>query len=206
MLHFETISPSTLELLRELQKIEILKELRLVGGTSLALQYGHRKSIDIDLFGSFDTDEFELLEKLRIIGEVKTLQKSQNIFVYLLNGVKIDIVRYNFIWLEEALHLNGLKLAGRKDIAAMKFAAITGRGTRKDFVDIWFLLEEYSLKEMVSFYLEKFPDANEFLLLKSLGYYVDAESEPMPYMIKAVTWDTIKDGISKKLNDYISNG
>ena len=204
MLHFDTIEPATLELLKSLQRISIFMDLRLVGGTGLALQMGHRKSIDIDLFGYLDADELEISDVFRSIGEVKLLQKSKNIFVYLINGIKTDIVRYNYKWLQDALTFEDLRIAGKKDIAAMKLAAITGRGTKKDFIDLAFLLQEFSLNQMLDFYSQKYPDGAEFLILKSLGYFADAENEPMPVMLKDISWDQTKDIIKSNLNQYLS--
>jgi len=203
MLHFETVSPTALELLRSLQKIGIFKDLRLVGGTSLALQYGHRKSIDIDLFGLLDADELEITEELNRLGQIHQLQKSKNIFVYLINGIKTDIVRYKYPWLDDVQIIDGISFAGRKDIAAMKLAAITGRGTKKDFIDIWFLLKEFSLQQMMEFYLTKYTDGTEFLVLKSLGYFADADNDPMPVMLSDVEWVPIKDGIKLALTNYL---
>lgn len=203
MLHFETVSPSALELLRSLQQIGIFKDLRLVGGTSLALQYGHRKSIDIDLFGLFEADELEITEELSRLGQIYQLQKSKNILVYLINGIKTDIVRYKYPWLEDKQIIDGIRFAGRKDIAAMKLGAITGRGTKKDFIDIWFLLKEFTMKQLIEFYLKKYADGTEFLVLKSLGYFDDADNDPMPVMLSDVDWIPIKDGIKSALTDYL---
>ncbi len=203
MLHFETVSPPALELLRSLQQIGIFKDLRLVGGTSLALQYGHRKSIDIDLFGLFEADELEITEELSRLGQIYQLQKSKNILVYLINGIKTDIVRYKYPWLEDIQIIDGIRFAGRKDIAAMKLAAITGRGTKKDFIDIWFLLKEFSLQQMMEFYLTKYSDGTEFLVLKSLGYFTDADNDPMPVMLSDAEWVHIKDGIKSALTNYL---
>ncbi len=205
MLHFETINTPTLELLKQVQKLPIFKELRLVGGTSLALQAGHRKSIDLDFFGQLDADELEVAEEIRSLGEVKLIQKSKNIFVYLINGVKTDIVRYNYDWLQYALIVDGIKLASKQDIAAMKLAAITGRGTKKDFIDLAFLLQEFSLKQMLEFYSQKYPDGAEFLVLKSLGYFADADIEPMPVMLLDWDWDQVKETIQINLDNYLDN-
>ena len=203
MLHFETVSPTALELLTSLQQIAIFKDLRLVGDTSLALQYGHRKSIVIVLFGFFEVDELEITEELSRLGQIHQLQKSKNIFVYLINGIKTDIVRYKYPWLDEVQIIDGIRFAGRKDIAAMKLAAITGRGTKKDFIDIWFLLKEFSLKQMMEFYLTKYTDGTEFLVLKSLGYFADADNDPMPVMLSNTDWISIKDGIRASLSNYL---
>jgi hypothetical protein len=192
MLFYQTVDSGTLELLRKLQGIKAFSQLRLVGGTALALQIGHRKSIDIDLFGKIDADEYSIAAELNRLGKIQTLQKTQNIAIYLINGIKTDIVNYAYPWLEEAGYMDGFKIAGLKDIAAMKLAAITGRGTKKDFIDVYFLLQKFTLTEMFAFYAQKYADGSPFLVLKSLSYFDDAEKDPMPFMLSKITWPKIK--------------
>lgn len=202
MLHFESIEPATLELLIQLQQIPLFKDLRLVGGTGLALLSGHRKSVDIDLFGDLDADDSEILEFIRPLGDVRTLHKTKNINVFLINGIKTDIVRYNYKWLEEVKTYREIRIAGKMDIAAMKLAAVTGRGTKKDFIDIALLLKDFSLQQMMQFYFLKYPEGAEFLVLKSLGYFGDAEKDPMPFMLQNVPWEETKFTIIKALTQY----
>jgi hypothetical protein len=176
-----------------------------VGGTALALQIGHRKSIDIDLFGTITADEYEISKQLRAVGEITELRKSQNINVYLIDGIKVDIVNYHYPWLDKLIRESHLILAGIKDIAAMKLAAITGRGTKKDFIDLYFLLQRFSLSEMLEFYSEKYNDGSEFLVLKSLAYFEDAETDEEPLMLKTVKWIEIKSTIKSNLEDFLRN-
>ncbi len=86
----------------------------------------------------------------------------------------------------------------------MKLAAITGRGTKKDFIDIYFLLKKFTLKKMLSFYNRKYPDGSVFLVLKSLGYFEDAEEEQAPVMLEKAEWNEIKNRINMELKTYIS--
>lgn len=192
MLYLSTVEPTTLELLKMLQQLPILCNTRLVGGTALALQLGHRKSIDLDFFGRINADSQELQEALRTIGTLTILSDSKNIHIYVLNDVKIDIVNYTYSWLDDVVYNDGIRLASPKDIAAMKITAIEGRGTKKDFVDIFFLLKQYSLKNILNFYSRKYPDSSSFMAMKSLAYFEDAEDEPMPYMFVDVSWSEIK--------------
>lgn len=199
MLHISTVEPSTLELLKRLQQLPVLRDTRLVGGTALALQLGHRKSIDLDFFGQVDVSSQDLQEVLREIGTLTVLKESKNIHIYVLNGIKIDIVNYAYPWLDDVICDDDIRLASPKDIAAMKITAIIGRGTRKDFVDIHFLLKRYSLKGILDFYQQKYPDSSTFMAMKSLAYFDDAEEEPMPYMFADITWEEIKRSILKHL-------
>lgn len=205
MLYLETIDAATLELLKQLQAQPAFKNLRLVGGTALALQMGHRKSIDLDLFGKVDADEFEVLNQMNAIFPVTILKKSQNINIFLINGIKVDIVNYPYPWLEQALFDMDIVLANKKDIAAMKLSAITGRGTRKDFIDLFFLLKQFSLKQMIDFYKQKYPDGAEFLVLKSLTYFDDAEQDELPVMLIQQDWEQIKQYIKLVVAQYLQN-
>lgn len=192
MLHFETVEPATLELLRKLQESALLKDCRLVGGTSLALQIGHRKSVDLDFFGHVDVTPDELEDELRQYGDLQVRKNSGNIHLFVLNGIHIDIVNFPFPWQKDIVIEEGLRLAHIEDIAAMKITAVIGRGTKKDFVDIATLLETYSLKQILSFYEAKYPNASSFMALKSLSYFEDAELQPMPYMFSKLSWEEVR--------------
>ncbi len=203
MLYYETIDSKTLGLLKNLQKTPAFSELRLAGGTSLALQLGHRKSIDIDLFGNIQVDEYTVAKSLKKIGKITTLKKSENINIFLINGIKVDLVNYHYPWIEKSVCEDDLLLAGQKDIAAMKLAAITGRGTKKDFIDLFFLLKRFSLNEMLSFYKQKFYDGSIFLVIKSLSYFDDADEDEGPVMLKPYDWNQIKEFLKKYLKEYL---
>ena len=193
MLSYQTIEPHTLELLRELMAEPSLSETRLVGGTSLALQYGHRNSVDLDFFGALDDDLFNIRKCLTNIGHLSILKETQTIRIYDMDGIKIDIVDYTrYPWLTDPVVEDGLRLASPKDIAAMKINAIEGRGTRKDFVDVYYLLKHYSLSDILGFYQEKYPEYSLFRALMSLTYFEDAEKQMMPKMFAKESWDEMK--------------
>lgn len=130
MLHYKSIDNPTLELLKKLQSSIGFPKTRLAGGTSLALQIGHRKSVDIDLFGQINEDQYTITRKLDSMGKVLTLKNTENIHIYSINSIKVDLVNYPYPWLEPAFVEDELVLAGKKDIAVMKLASITGRGTK----------------------------------------------------------------------------
>lgn len=203
MLHYETVDRDTLGLLKKLQEISIFSDLRLVGVTSLALQIGHRTSIDIDLFGTFDADEFEVSAKFNELGNVSIIKKSKNIFINIINDIKVDVVRYPYPWLNKPLIIDNMTLASKEDIAAMKLAAITGRGSKKDFIDIYFLLKEFTLDQLLNFYDEKFHDGNRFLVMKSLTYFEDAERDLMPKMLIEIDWETLKTFMINLVKNYL---
>jgi hypothetical protein len=184
--------------------IDTFKDLRLVGGTSLALQIGHRVSVDLDFFGKLNVDEIAIRNSLNQIGEVRLLHKTENIFIYTIDGIKVDIVNYPYPWLANVVD-NNLKLADIRDIAAMKLAAITGRGTKKDFIDLYYLLGDFSLDELIAFYEQKFQDGSVFMVLRSLVYFDDAEEELMPKIFENLDWEIVKQTISEKVKSFITN-
>ncbi len=195
MLHVEAIEPDTLELLKQLQCDPALVGIRLVGGTSLALQLGHRKSVDLDLFGSFGVMGSELERALQRYGGVELVNRSKVVETYFVRGIKVDIVNYPYVWLTEPLQTDGVRLAAVYDIAPMKLEAITNRGSKKDFIDLAFLLQTYTLREMLGWYTAKYPRGSEYLVLRSLVYFDDAEDDPMPVMLKSLSWDEAKERI-----------
>jgi predicted nucleotidyltransferase component of viral defense system len=203
MLHYNTINTKTLALLKAIQRVDLFKNLRLVGGTALALQIGHRLSVDLDLFGLINSDKLSIVGALNKIGKIKTIQQTENINIYTVDNIKVDVVNYEYPWLKPQLVQENLRLASLPDIAAMKLAAITGRGSKKDFIDIYYLLKRYTFEELLLFYNNKYHDGSTFLVLRSLAYFDDANSELMPKMFKSVSWDVVKRDLSEKLKEYI---
>jgi hypothetical protein len=192
MLHLEAIEPDTLELLTQLQSDPALDGLRLVGGTSLAMQLGHRKSVDLDLFGNLGVRGDQLEQRLRRHGDVEIVNRSKVVETYFVRGVKVDFVNYPYAWLTDPVYIGGLTLASSQDIVPMKLEAITNRGSKKDFIDLAFLLETFILSEMLALYAAKYPQGSEYLVLRSLVYFDDAEDDPSPVMLKSLSWDEAK--------------
>ncbi len=205
MLHLETIEPKTLELLRRLQSLSIFEHSRLVGGTALALQLGHRKSIDLDMFGTIDASPEDIQEACKEAGELEISKTSKNINIYWIDGIKVDCVNYPYEWLDDCHVIDGVRLASVNDIAAMKISAIINRGTKKDFIDLHFLLKEMSLNQILDLYDQKYPDGSRFIAIKSLTYFEDAESDPMPYMFSDMTWDEVKVAIVDEIRKTLSH-
>lgn len=203
MLALGTVAPDTLELLRHITSLPQFHQTRLVGGTALALQYGHRKSIDLDFFGVLDSEPEETQEELETLGTLKVIKQTRSIRIYLLNGVKIDFVDYSrYPWLDAPILEAGVCIATPKDIAAMKVNAIEGRGSRKDFVDIFALLQHFTLSEILSFYQAKYPEHSVFRALMSLTYFEDAETQPMPEMLSEISWQQMKATIIDTVRRY----
>lgn len=201
MLSYQTVDSHTLELLRQLSVVPEFSAMRLVGGTSLALQYGHRSSVDLDFFGTFDS-ELSFSSILRSYGRLAIVKETSKIKVYLLDGIKVDFVHYDYPWLESPLQVDGLTLATPPDIAAMKVNAIEGRGSKKDFIDLYYLLQRYTLVEILDFYEQKYPEHSVFRALMSMSYFDDADMQPTPRMFTNVSWNEVKEYIQSQVRQY----
>ena len=195
MLHYETIIPETYSLLEKLSALPVLEDARLAGGTALALQLGHRTSVDLDFFGKINVDFEELRNILREVGNVEIASVSKNINIFWINGVKVDMVNYPYLWLDLPIEENGVHIASLKDIAAMKVSEIVNRGTKKDFIDLYTLLQSFTLDDILDMYSRKYSDESLFIVMKNLTYFDDAETDPMPNVLNDTTWETVKDSI-----------
>jgi predicted nucleotidyltransferase component of viral defense system len=186
-------------------KIPELEDFRLVGGTSLALQYGHRNSIDIDLFADKSFDEIDLARVLSQFDKVQNLLSTKYIKTYLINDIKVDIVNYSYPWIGKLLIEDHIRMADVVDIAAMKINAITNRGSKKDFYDLDMILDHYTLKDILEFYQKKYYDGTVFMALKSLTYFVDAEVEEDPELLVGQDWEAVKAKVKSACLEYLNN-
>lgn len=203
MLAIQTIQPNTLELLKRLSAQPELRETRLVGGTALALQYGHRQSIDLDFFGRLPQDKDELIAMASTEGKGTVHNRSNLVLQMVIEGVKVDFVDYSrYEWIDNPILGDGFVLASDKDIAAMKVNAIIGRGTRKDFIDLYVLLRHYSITEIMDFYKKKYPEYSEYRALLSMTYFEDAEMQDMPRMFLDTSWEDMKKTIIQAVQEY----
>jgi Nucleotidyl transferase AbiEii toxin, Type IV TA system len=179
-----------------------LKDFNLAGGTSLALQIGHRESYDLDFFGKRPFTSDEMLSLLAHIGPIEISHKTSNILTLNVDGVKVDFVNYMYPLLKEPIEWEGIRLLQIQDIAGMKLSAITGRGRKRDFFDFYFLLQYYSFTELMEFYRQKFADGNEWLIARSISYFNDAEEDEDPKSFLPAPWNEIKEVISKHALQY----
>ena len=204
MLHSETVHPETFRVLNQLLKQDYLKNYRLVGGTALALQIGHRISEDLDFFSGMESDVTQIVGNIEAMGKIEIVNHTTRVLNCYIDDIKVDFVAYQYDFIEKPVVEDTIRMASIKDIAAMKLSAITGRGARKDFVDLYFLLQRYTFAELLNFYKAKYPDGSTFLVYKSVVYFVDAETAPMPKMLIPETWTTMKNTIKQAVEAYLS--
>ncbi len=210
MLQYTAVNAETLELLKLMMRQKCLDRFNLVGGTALALQLGHRLSVDLDFF-TFDDFEtnFIVTELQKDFKFEIVLQKSNSLILNvdypLMSGmyIKVDILKYPYVLIDNLIESDGIRLLSMHDIIPMKLSAIANRGAKKDFYDIYFLLNHFTIKEMLYFFTKKFPTTDHFHILKSLTYFEDAEEEVNPKVFKKVTWKQVKNKIEKTVRGIL---
>jgi predicted nucleotidyltransferase component of viral defense system len=204
MLHFNTIESKTLELLKKLSLDKSLDSFFLVGGTALALQIGHRISVDLDFFCLSDFDENKL-SKIIVEGyEGEIVSIDKNSISAQIMEVKVEFIAHQYPMLNPILNDKEIKLASIEDLSAMKINACRNRGTKKDFVDLYFILQNYSIESILSMTNQKYPNHVDLLTLKSLLYFTDADSEPDCEMLIDANWTDIKSELSRKILPLIN--
>jgi predicted nucleotidyltransferase component of viral defense system len=208
MLHIETVESDTFSLLKRLLQMPALKNFSLVGGTALSLYYGHRISVDLDLFSHEAFDNVQIEEALRTeFGDEFQYKGNPAVFgiFCFIQNVKVDIVRYPHLPLFEPKEADGIRMYAPEDIAAMKVNAILGRGKKKDFWDISELLKHFSVENIMDWHKQKFP--NQMLLISiphALTYFVEADESEDPISLKEQTWENVQKHIQKEVREYLS--
>lgn len=206
-MHTEALTPHTKRVFESLGNASLTKGVYLAGGSALALYYGHRFSVDLDWFGRDFKYTTEFRRKLNSLGKLKVVSQSEDTFHGQLDGIEISFFRYPYKLLFAKKRYNrNIYLANLKDIAAMKMDAVATRGSKKDFIDMYFLLQNFSLKELISILPKKFEiQYNAAHLLKALVYFKDAEKSQMPQMIKKVSWEEVKKGLAGIVEEYVKS-
>jgi hypothetical protein len=194
MLREETVEPATLGLLKRLVKLPELKQFRLVGGTALSLLFGHRKSIDLDLFTDKPLEKELIVSALEnTFGDiVATNEASVNIYQCVVQNIKVDFVSVKDPFLNPIQIIEEIPFAHTKDLIALKLNAVKGRGIKKDFWDLAKLLEIYSMDELFQYYYERYPYDDSLALQTSIIWFADAENNLEPECLDGMTWNKVK--------------
>ncbi len=164
------------------------------------------------MFTLNDFNSDELIFKLSKHISISSISKSKNsLSLEVLDtsendeAVKIDLIKYSYPLINTVAEIDSIRLLSIEDIIAMKLSAVTGRGAKKDFYDIFFLLKSHNLQVMIKYFKFKFPNTNVFQVLKNLVYFDDANLEPDPITIENIEWDTVKKTIQEHTALYISS-
>lgn len=202
MLHSQTVTPKVIRLIRSLQGKEYLQGFNLVGGTALSLYWGHRKSIDIDLFSDFSFDAGRLLEHIQQDFPFELFLTAHNTLKGGINDIKVDFVAHRYPLIKEPVIENRIKLLHEHDILAMELNAISTSGQRsKDFIDIWYALKKYQVSEIIDFYRLKYNQSHESHVLKSLIFFDDVDLADWPELLidSNLKWEDIKKDIEESV-------
>jgi predicted nucleotidyltransferase component of viral defense system len=211
MLQKNSVRKPLWDLLKNLQKSNVFENYFLVGGTALSLQLGHRMSDDIDLFTRTDINKDEIFDFLNknYTGKYQ-INNIQNIILQIaIDDIKVDFVKHNYNLIEEIKIEEGIKYLGAKDISAMKLMAVANRGDQaKDFIDIYYLLREISLKEMFDYYKQKYNQNDINSIKRSLVYFddvTDSNWSSVKLLTDKLSVATIKHTIVNEMNKYNKN-
>nr|CBX31702.1 hypothetical protein N47_E52140 [uncultured Desulfobacterium sp.] len=181
-------------------------EFYLAGGTALALQIGHRDSIDFDFFktGDFDTQQqFQKIKRDLNAYKLTKIQEEINTLTVLVdNEIILSFIGYNYPLIRETINEKYLCMAAIEDIAAMKMSAILSRASNKDYIDLYFILQTHKLNDLLELAQKKFPDIDINLILKSLVYFADISTEPINFKNdKTVDFEDVKSFLIKTVKN-----
>lgn len=195
--HWETVTPVMRELLELIGQQSFSQRFYLAGGTALALQLGHRRSIDLDFFS--ETDEVTPPTQTEILTHLATLKPSVveqawGHFLLIVQQTQVGFFAYGYPLLRPTKLVAGLALADPLDIGLMKLDALISRAARKDFYDLYFITRIISLDDLLAFGEKKYRHARDFEVeaVRSLAFFANADRDMAPTLIEKIPWDTIK--------------
>ena len=206
MLHKYAVEPTTLELLKIICRQQQLNSFALGGGTSIALRGGHRFSVDLDFFTNLPYDNGTVYKTITSKWPKAELLFEQNqTMMFIVEGIKVDFVLYPFEWNYPFETIEEARLINLRDIIPMKLQAISNRFSKKDFWDIDFLLNEFSLNEMLNIFKTKFPAIDTGYIIHSLTNFEAAEKEEDPICIISRKWEEVKSNLAQKVVAYTNS-
>ena len=188
------LSPKTQTNLDRLSRVDFVKKYYLSGGTAAALHLGHRLSYDLDWFSPIPVHPNVIFSGLTPLGRLSIQQNDQGTFNGSLNGVKLIFFIYPYKLLYPPIVYQGIKVADLRDISCMKLDAVSSRGKKRDFIDLFFISQKYSLEEQLRFFERRYEkqDVSIKHIIDSLVYFNDAENDALPEMFKPVNWQQVK--------------
>lgn len=192
--HREVISQAVEHALQDLSGEPLLGRFYLAGGTGLALHLGHRRSLDLDLFTAEPFDPDKVVSTLQKLPDFSLAAKSSDTLHVVVRGIKVSFLGFLYPLLFPSATFGGVQIADPRDIACMKINAIAGRGTRRDFLDLYVASRRFGLRELLGMFKQKYAQANYSVVhvLKSLTFFEDAEKDPMPDMLVEIHWGEVK--------------
>ena len=205
MIYKNILSEKHLEVLKKLKSLP--KGTYMAGGTALALQLGHRTSLDFDFYTKehFET-EIVLKSFQQDVPDIKIERIAKDTLILDADGISVSLFYYPYELIRNLVSFEGINLASIEDVAAMKMVAVSMRGKRRDFIDVYYLLQKFSLEEIIKFTIEKYPSYQPMVILKGLIYFKDAEKEDFSRGIKVFdkdfSWEKVKKKIFEEVEKY----
>ncbi len=194
---WKTVTPTMHEVLTFIGKCPFASRFYLAGGTALALRFGHRRSVDLDFFSS--TDEIgkqtrrEILDALSPL-HPQTLEDVEGNLLLVIRNMHVGFFGYSYPLLAATDSVEGVTIAGIVDIGLMKLDALISRGSRKDFYDLYFILQQVPLDKLLILGRTKYPYARDFELMaiESLVFFDNADRDVQPQLLIDLAWDQVK--------------
>jgi len=192
--HREVVDARVERSLHGLQTLEVLDRCYLAGGTGLALHLGHRRSLDLDFFSRDQIEPEILIRRMKPLTGFALASQAPDTLHVTVQGIKVSFLAYPYPMLFPFATFLGVNVADPRDIACMKLSAIASRGTKRDFVDLYFMAKQRGLAHLLEWFKQKYADMNYSLthVLKSLTWFEDADKEPMPDMLAPLAWEDVK--------------
>jgi hypothetical protein len=192
--HQETINGTIEQLFRDLRQVPLLAPFYLAGGTGLALHLGHRRSVDLDFFLAEHFNEDSLIQKLQHLKGFALVSKESATIHATVRETKVSFITYEYPLLFPFQSFLGTKVADPREIGCMKISAIASRGTKRDFIDLYAVSQQFGLEHCLDWFERKFLQTNysKIHVLKSLSFFDDAEKDPMPHMLVSLSWAEVK--------------
>ncbi|MFH1392080.1 MAG: nucleotidyl transferase AbiEii/AbiGii toxin family protein [bacterium] len=204
MIHLDILDKKRLLLL---PRLSFLRKYNfyLAGGTGLALQLGHRISIDFDFYRQepFEPQKiFQEFQEKFAEDNLMQIQINKGTLTVRVNDIEISLFRYRYPLARPLIKTEHADLASLEDIGAMKIIAVMQRGTKRDFVDIYFLMENLSIKQLLDFAEKRYKGFNKYLALQGLLYFKDADTNKALKMLKPIPWSKVKKEIIVRVNAF----
>ena len=203
MLQQNAVEPATLGVLRKICSNPAFSDFGLGGGTNLALRLGHRLSIDLDFFTNTGFNNAFLFKAIiTTFAKAELLFEQNQTMMFNINDIKVDFVLYPFDWLQPFEMTEATRLISVQDIIPMKLQAVSNRFSKKDFWDIAFLLESFTLEQMIAIFKNKFPQIDTGFIIHSLTAFDEAHHEQDPICLKPKSWEEIQHDLEKAVINY----
>ncbi len=199
--HPESVTPELLRILQTIMSSSAFDQFSLAGGTSLSLRFGHRTSVDIDLFTGEAFDSLLLQDQISsIFPKNQVLNRTEGSLCVNVHDIKIDFLHHAYPLLADIENEGGIRILSLADVSAMKINAVTNRGSKKDFIDLYALdLHGIALRQCIVNFCDKY-NGNKFLAIRSLLWLQDADQDPDPVFLKPWSWESIRDKMQELAN------